>query len=515
MTNSSTQNLTGSKTTRKPPSNSLKLTAIIALMLLVGGGGAWFYLNGNKSAGTKKNTVKVKRDTVDVSIIATGTIKPISEVKISPKSVAQIKELLVKQGDIVKKGQLLARMDDSNLRGQIEAARGSYLMAKDNYEKAMHGNRPQEINIARLQEIRAHDIVRQAEQNVIRLKANLESVQQQALRDDTMAVRQAYLEQQGAISDQDRLNAETTAKMTHSQFEAAKRELSQAEATLAQNNSELSAAGQQHELSRIGNRSEDIQSARDQVIQAKGSLDSLLDNQQDMMIKAPFDGVITQKYADTGAIVTPTTSAATTSATSSSIVALAGELEMVAEVAETDIGKIKLGQTVKLISNAFPERPFHGRVVQIAPEAVVTQNVTTFEVHTTIDDDRKHRLLSGMNVSASFAAGKMEDVLVVPTVCIVSRHGKTGVLLPYASQNPQFKPVKIGPTVDAQTVVLRGLKDGDVIFLGLNKDQLEQQGYGSATGPGGSERGGRGEGRRGGAGSGSGGGARVPRGLGR
>ena len=515
MTNSSTQNAAGSKPALRQSNNGVKLGVVIALMLLVGGAGAWFYLNSNKSAGAKKNTITVKLDSVDVSIIATGTIKPISEVKISPKSVAQIKDLLVKQGDIVKKGQLLARMDDSNLRGQIESARGSYLMAKDNYEKVQHGNRPQEINIARLQEIRAHDIVRQAEQNVTRLKANVESVKQQALRDDTMAVRQAYLEQQGAISDQDRLNAETTAKMTHAQFEASKRELSQAEATLAQNKAEFTAAGQQHELSRIGNRSEDIQSAKDQVSQAKGNLDSLLDNQQDMMIKAPFDGVITQKYADTGAIVTPTTSAATTSATSSSIVALAGELEMVAEVAETDIGKIELGQTVKLISNAFPEKPFHGHVTQIAPEAVVTQNVTTFEVHTTIDDDRHHKLLSGMNVSANFNAGKMDDVLVVPTVCIVSRHGRTGVLIPDSSQEPQFKPVRIGPTVETKTVVLHGLKEGDIVFLGLNKDQLDKQGYGSATGPGGAERGGRGEGHRGGGAGGGAGGAPIPRGLGR
>ena len=396
------------------------------------------------------------------------------------------------------------------MEGQLESARGAYLIAKDNYLKESNGNRPQEVAIAKFQEHRARDIVHQAEQNVIRLKAQVESMTQQEIRDDAMAERQVYLDEQGAISDQDRLNSETQAKMTHAQLDAARRELAQAQATLAQNKAEQSAAEEQHELSRLGFRKEDVEAAKHAVIQAKGTLDTLESQYSDMTIKAPFSGVITQKYADSGAIVTPTTSAATTSATSSSIVALAGDLELVAEVAETDIGKVQLGQSVEIISNAYPEKKFHGTVTQIAPEAVVTQNVTTFEVHASIDDDRKHRLLSGMNVSARFVAGKLDDVLLVPTVCIMSKHGKTGVLIPTEDGTPKFKPVKTGPTVDTKTAVLHGLKDGDLVFLGLNKDQLEQQGYTD----GGQKQGGR-DGRDGRSGGGATGGAPIPRSFGR
>lgn len=516
----------GSSTAQSAISSSRKkawftrpVPILICLLLLGGaGGGAYHYFNSNQhNKDWQKNTVKVVRGNVDVRIIATGTVKPVSEVKVSPKTTGLIKELLVKQGDIVKTGQVLARMDDSNIQGQIEAARGTYLMSQDNFEKISSGNRPQEVAISKLQERRARDIVRQAEQNIIRLKAQMESMAQQSLRDDTLAERQAYLETQGAVSDQDRLNAETQAKVTRAQLEAATRELAQAEAALAQNKAEHSAAEKQAELSKIGNRKEDVFSAKHAVMQAKGSLDTLLSQLNDMTIRAPFDGIITQKYADSGAIVTPTTSAATTSATSSSIVALAGKLEIVAQVAETDIGKIKIGQDVEIISNAYPELTFHGKVTQIAPEAVVTQNVTTFEVHTSIDDDgkpsedhpgqgKRHRkkleaedssqvqatskLLSGMNVSARFVGGKMEDALLVPTVCIMSKHGKTGVLIPQPDGAPKFKPIKTGPTQGANTAVLRGLKDGELVFLGLNKEQLEDQGYSSDQGPGG--RGGQG-----------------------
>ncbi|HEY9776805.1 MAG TPA: efflux RND transporter periplasmic adaptor subunit [Planktothrix sp.] len=491
----------------------LRKPILIAIILIVIGliaFGIWSFIKP-KSGISDRNVATVERGSIDVRIVATGTIRPLNEVKVSPKSTGLIKKLYVKQGDYVQEGQVLAQMDASNLAGQLEGAKGSYLMAKDNYAKLSSGNRPQEIAIAQYQERRATDIVRQAEQNIIRLKAQVESQEQQLIRDEQMAKRQAYLDDQGAISDQDSLNAQTQAKVTLANLTAARRELTQAEATLAQNKAEEAAAAEQHELSRIGNRKEDISSAEHAVLQAKGQLDTLESNFNDMTIKAPFAGVITQKYADTGAIVTPTTSAATTSATSSSIVALAGALEVVAEVAETDIGKIQLGQDVEIIPNAFPEKSFHGKVTQIAPEAVVTQNVTTFEVHSSIEDDRHHRLLSGMNVSARFVAGQLNNVILVPTVCIMSRHGKTGVLLAQPDGTPKFKQVKTGPTVGTKTAVLHGLDDGDKVLTGLSKEQLDQQGYGDGSGHNHEGR----EGHGGGHGGGGTGGAPIPRSFGR
>jgi len=509
-----TQSITGKSTQANKGLNKPLVIGVSLLLLAAVGAAVYFFFFSGANKDWRKNTVKVERGSIDVRIEATGTIKPINEIKVSPKVTGLIKKLLVKQGDIVKEGQVLALMDDSNLQGQIESARGTYLMMQDTYLKLQHGNRPQEVAIAALQERRSKDIVRQALQNTIRLKAQVESATQTSLRDDTLATRQLYLESQGAASDQDRLNAETQAKVTRAQLEAAKRELAAAEATLAQNRAEEASAHQSLDMSRMGNRAEDIAQAKHAVVQAKGALDTLLSQGADMTIRAPFSGVITQKYADAGAIVTPTTSAATTSATSSSIVALAGELEMVAQVAETDIGKIEIGQKVEILSNAYPERPFHGHVTQIAPEAVVTQNVTTFEVHTTIDDDPKDKLLAGMNVSARFVAGRMEGSLLVPTVCIVSRHGKTGVLIPEKDGNPTFKPVKTGPTTGTKTVILRGLSEGDLVFVGLSKEGLEQQGYGDGGISG--QQGGRNPegGRRGGRGGGSGGGAPIPRSLG-
>jgi HlyD family secretion protein len=468
----------------------LGLAAI--LLPVVIGGFIWWQQSQNK-ADSQQATFTVQRGSADVRIVATGVIRPIRQVKISPKQTGLVKRLYVKQGDFVRKGQVLAQMDDSNLLGQIQASRGAYLQSVDAYEKAKRGNRPQEVASAGFQALRAEKAVGQTRQNANRLRLQIKSLEAQAERDRQLAARQTMLAQNGAISEQDRVNAQTQAQVTATQLEMAKQELRQAETAILQSEAELEAARQQHNLIQSGSRAEDISAALHASMQARGNLQALEQQHADMTIRAPFDGVITQKYAEEGAIVTPTTSAATTSATSSSIVNLASPLEMVAQVSEADIPKIKLGQEVEIVPNALPDKKFMGTVSQIAPEAIITQNVTTFEVHASVEPDPL--LLSGMNVSSRFIAGREEDVLMIPTVAIVSRRGNTGVLMSNEKKpndEPEFRRVQIGPTVGNRTVIREGLKEGEVILMGLTKAQLEKQGYGAGRGGWGGRGGGAG-----------------------
>jgi HlyD family secretion protein len=113
----------------------------------------------------------------------------------------------------------------------------------------------------------------------------------------------------------------------------------------------------------------------------------------------------------------------------------------------------------------------------VAPEAIVTSNVTSFEVHAAVDDDADHKLLSGMNINAEFLAGKKENQLVIPTVCVASKRGKIGVFVPGKDNSPQFKPIKIGSTSESETIVLNGLNEGDKVLVGMSKEQLIEQGY--------------------------------------
>lgn len=473
----------------------------LLLIAVVGSVGGWIWSQNNARSDWEKKTECVKLGSIDIRVIASGVIRPFNQVKISPKVSGLLRKLLVQQGDYVKKGQLVALMDDSNLVGQVQAARGAYLAAKANFDKEQHGNRPQEVLGSKAQVERGESMVRNAEHAAARSQTQIQSASAQLVRDETNARRLTELASQGAISDQDRLNALTQAKISKALLEQYQKELKQQESVLSQSKAELEAARQQYSMMKAGFRLEDVEAAHEAFIQAEGNLHWLESQLVDTKIRAPFDGVITQKYTDEGAIVTPTTSSATTSATSSSIVSLAGRLELVAEVSETDMDRIRMGQTVEIVANTYPDRVFHGHVNLIAPEAIVTQNVTTFEIHATIDDDPKHLLMSGMNVNAQFLAGRKNDCLLIPTACVMSKQGKTGVLIPDSDGNPRFKSVRIGPTSGTNTEVVDGLKDKDRVFLGLTKAQLEEQGYAEA-------------GKMGG-GMGSGGGSKpqIPRGF--
>jgi HlyD family secretion protein len=222
----------------------------------------------------------------------------------------------------------------------------------------------------------------------------------------------------------------------------------------------------QLDLVRAGFRQEDIAAARAQVTQANGALQTIRTQIADTLIRAPFAGVITQKYADVGAFVTPTTSAsATSSATSSSIFGLAGELEGVANVSEADIGAIYRGQPVQLQVDAFPDRPFPGRVRLIAPESVVVQNVTSFQVRIQLEGPERNRLLSGMNFTAGFAVGRHPDALLIPTTAIVSQEQGTGVFVLGDHGQPRFRPIQVGATVGTRSEVRSGLKAGERVFI--------------------------------------------------
>ncbi|MDR9405152.1 MAG: efflux RND transporter periplasmic adaptor subunit, partial [Halothece sp. Uz-M2-17] len=191
---------------------------------------------------------------------------------------------------------------------------------------------------------------------------------------------------------------------------------------------------------------------------------------EDTTVKAPFAGIITQKYATEGAFVTPTTSASSTAAaTSTSIIALAEGLEILAKVPEVDVTQLKQGQSVEIRPDAFPKEVFRGTVKLIAPEAVVEQNVTSFEVRIELQSGFD-QLRSGMNVDVTFLGEEVTDTLVIPTVAVVTREGETGVIVVNEEEKAEFQPVTLGLTIENETQILEGLDDNDRVFIDLPEE---------------------------------------------
>jgi HlyD family secretion protein len=187
----------------------------------------------------------------------------------------------------------------------------------------------------------------------------------------------------------------------------------------------------------------------------------------DLTVRAPFAGVVTARFADPGAFVTPTTSAsASAGASSSSIVELAQGLEAVAKVPESDIGRIQAGQSAAVRVDSFPDRRFPARVRQIAPRAEKLNNVTSFEVKLQLIDPPPE-LRIGMTADIDFNTGTLAARTLIPTVAVVTEQGKPGVLLVGPGNQPTFQAVTLGASSGKDTQILEGLQPGTRVFIDL------------------------------------------------
>lgn len=384
-------------------------------------------------------TVPVEAQDVTARITASGTVQPIQTVNLSPKDSGILAELYVEQGDRVSAGEVIARMESDSIGAELAQARARVAQAEARLTRLRAGDRPQETAQRRASVEQARARVNEAQARLARANERLD--------------RNQYLQDEGAISLDD--------------LDAIRNEVAVAQATLEQSRASLREAEQQLALSREGSRVEDIAEAEAQLQEAIGNLQAVEVRQEDTVIRAPFSGIITQKYATEGAFVTPTTSASeATSATSTAIVALAEGLEILAEVPEVDVQFLEVGQPVEIIADAYPDQVFRGEVRLIAPEAVVQQNVTSFQVRIALLSGEE-QLLSGMNVDLRFLGEELQGATVVPTVAIVTKDGETGVLVPDGSGDPEFRSVTLGLALGDRTQILEGLSPGEQVFIDI------------------------------------------------
>ncbi len=388
-------------------------------------------------------TVPVETTELTVRITASGEVEPFRTVNLSPQVGGIVQELLVEQGDQVEQGQVIARMDRDDLEAQLVQARASLAEAQAQLVDVRQGtDAPQ---------------VAQAEANLSAVEAQVVEARSRLTLAENNFTRDQSLYDRGAIS---RLELDQSAN----EIRSARAALQQVEARVLEANERVNDVVDDPDP-------QEIAQAEARVTRAQGQVQAIETQLADTVIRAPFSGTITQRFATEGAFVTPTTSASdVSSATSTAIVSLADGLEVVAEVPEADIGQISPGQDVEILADAFPEQTFEGEVRLIAPEAIERQNVTVFQVRVRLLGGLEE-LRSNMNVDVAFLGNRLDDALVVPAVAIVTQGGETGVLVPGEERRIQFRPVTLGPQVGEQIQILEGIENGDRVFVDLPPGQ--------------------------------------------
>lgn len=368
-------------------------------------------------------TTPATQEDLTIRVEGSGTVVSIDSVNLSPKTTGRLSVLPVEPGDQVTAGQILATMDTGSLQSELAQTQALLAQSQADYAKVVAGNRSEDI--------------RQAKAQVAAAESRMELAATQLARFEKLADK-------GAIS-QNELD----------QYVSEDR------------NAKANLQDTQEQLAEVvsGSRPEDIAAAKAAVAAAEAQVAIIQTQIDEASIYAPFDGVVTQTYASIGAIVTPTTSAsATASATSSSILALSSGLEVEVDVSEASIGQVAVEQTVEIVADAFPDQTFTGKVKRIAPEAVIENNVTTFQVMVELLSGLE-QLRAGMTVDAIFIGDTIADALMVPTVAIATENGQLGVQIADDAGDPIFKPVTVGLTQNGATQILSGVEAGDRIFL--------------------------------------------------
>jgi HlyD family secretion protein len=473
-------------------------------------------------------TQQVTRKTVPVSISANGIVNAQRSINLSPKSSGVIKTLLVEEGDRIRAGQVIATMDDSNLRGQLLQAQGQLAQQVANLQRLQAGNRPEDIakaqaqlaeaqaNLKQLQAGNRPEDIAKAAAQLAEAQSNLKQLQAgnrpQEIAQTAARLQQAQatlkqrasdwqryqqLYQEGAISQQILEQKRADRDVSQNQVTEAQQALSlqsagtrpelivQAQARVEQQVQTLAAlkAGNRSEqidqakakveqqaqtlaALKAGNRSEDIAQARAQVEAARGSLATIQAQLTDTKVTAPFDGMVLKKFADVGSFVSPSVAGSTGSSSSSAILVVAGDrLQVVVNLSEAQIAQVKLGQRVTIKADAVPGEKFEGKVEQISPQATVSQNVTSFEVRVGVDLSGAGALKVGMNVDAEFAVGELANALFLPNAAIVRQATGTGVYVLGDDNKTVWRGIQTGKTVGGQTEVRSGLEGDERVLL--------------------------------------------------
>jgi HlyD family secretion protein len=192
----------------------------------------------------------------------------------------------------------------------------------------------------------------------------------------------------------------------------------------------------------------DVESAGAQLGQAEASLNQALVNLSHATIRAPIDGVVTQRSVDVG----QTVAASLSSPTLFVIVGDLTKMRVAAGVDESDISRVEPGQPVDVSVDAHPGERFAGTVEQVRLQPTVVSNVTTYTVIVTVGNDER-KLMPGMTAGVEIETDVRRDVVRVPIAALrfrptpavlaaVNGDGETGGGETLASDRPADRPVR-------------------------------------------------------------------------
>lgn len=445
---------------------SWKIVIGVVVVLAIAGG-VFAGVQYNKRGIVAVQTGKVIRQDLASVVSASGEIKPRNYINIGANNIGRITDIYVKEGDRVRKNQIVAKLESIQAEADVQAQKAAVNTALADSAAAEAGLRAQD------------EAIQTAEAGVERAKADLER-----LRIDYERAQQLA---------KDKLIAQQEFDTKRATYEAQK-------AAVRESQTRVDQAKAQREQFRA-----QLNSQQRRVSQVQANLRRFADVLDKYSAIAPIDGVVTNLPVRTGETVVP----GIQNSIGSTIMTIADMSIITAEVKvdETDIVTVKLGQPAEVTIDALPNQTFKGHVIEIgntailrstgvaaSQSAVSSQEAKDFKVVVALDNP-PDTIRPGLSCTAKVTTATRPKVLSIPIQALTVRQkgdleAKSDKKGAATESNPVvdkakkeelqgvfvvngekavFKPVETGITGSTDIEVTKGLSEGDQIITGSYK----------------------------------------------
>jgi len=435
-----------------------RLLAILAALALVG-------CQAQSAPTIAPQTATVKRGTLTAVINAAGTVTAKSQVGLAFQTSGQIKEITAQNGDRVKAGQVLAKLDTTDLEINVAKAQIALDIAKTKLAQTQAGPKSADVASAQADLASAY-----AAYQAALVKYNLTNAQLTVARAQLDKAAASLARAQAAYDwhAHDWLDPKPENSQQKKQLDDAQSAYDLTQASYHQtaagiNDSSFKAAAAQlaqaqYQLDKLlkSPTPEELAIAQAQVKQDEAGLKQAQAQLAKAILVAPFDGVVADVYVQVGQTVNASTQAVMLTDLS--------QLTLAVNLAEVDAPQVQAGQEVQVTFDAAPGVTLAGRVTDIDLVGVTTQGVVNYPV-TVVISDPNETIRPGMNASASIVLQRREDALLVPNRAIRTVGRARAVTVLYKGQLIDT-PVTIGLSGDTQTEIADGLREGDVVLVG-------------------------------------------------
>jgi len=340
-----------------------------------------------------------------------GQVVASGEVSLTAKMGGIVEQVMVKEGDLVKEGQVIIKLEQDDVLSQINQAQAAVKAAEAQASSLENGQLPQQIAQLESAYNQAEANLKNAEDNYTRMK---------------------NLYEQGAISQQQFEATELQYKVAKEQYESAKTQLT---------------------LTKEKTAPESLALARAQLEQAKVALSVAQTALDNTLIKAPISGKVGSINAKVGQMISPGVAIATVGESSN--------MEISINVTEDRINSLKVGQEAEVTVDAASDKSLKGEIVSISPYKNALTQLYPVKVRVSNEDGL---LKSGMFARVKLVVSLHTQVVMVPEEAVLS-YGTEKIIYTVEDGRAKANYVKVGAVSSGKAVITEGLEPGKEIVV--------------------------------------------------